>query len=167
MKSCRIAGSESRAIGPSAEPSTGRRASRARAGRECMTAAFEDGLLVPQRRRVAREEAHRDAVVAGGGEVDSVVGERRRIELVGDLQQQPGAVAGARIAARRAAMGQVRENLEPLLDDLVRRLTRQRGDEPEPAGVVLEAGSYSPWRFGNGISNVLQCWWCNEVVAGG
>ena len=41
-------------------------------------------------------------------------------------------------------MGQVLENFEPLLDDLVRRLTPQGGYEPEPTGIVFECGIVQP-----------------------
>src|SRR5207237_5334529 len=40
----------------------------------------------------------------------------------------------------RAAMGEVREDLQRPLDDVMRRGATQRGDEPETAGVVLEPG---------------------------
>ena len=71
--------------------------------------------------------------------------ERRRVELVRDLEEDARAVAGARIAPGRAAMGEVAEDLERLLDD--RRASAcpsRRRDEAEPTGVVLECGIIQP-----------------------
>ena len=57
-----------------------------------------------------------------------------------DLEQDAGAVAGVRVAARRAAVGQVAEDLERAGDDLVRGLALRVATKPEAAGVVLEVG---------------------------
>ena len=60
----------------------------------------------------------------------------------------PGAVAGERIAAARAAVGQVAQHLEPLLDDAVRPLALHVDDEADAAGVVLDARVAQPaWWF--------------------
>jgi len=58
---------------------------------------------------------------------------------VRDLQQDAGAVAHTRIGADRAAMLEIAENLQPILDDLVRLVAFDVGDESDAAGVVLEA----------------------------
>ena len=59
-------------------------------------------------------------------------------ELVRHLHQDAGAVAGQRIAAARAAMRQVLQNLQALLHDVVRLDAFDVGDEADAAGVVLE-----------------------------
>ena len=62
-------------------------------------------------------------------------------ELVGNLDQNAGAIAGFRIAAAGAAMRQVEQNLNSLADDVVTFLAADAGDEADPAGVVLVRGS--------------------------
>src|SRR5262249_39546782 len=65
-------------------------------------------------------------------------------EGVRDLYQDARAVAGERVAAARAAMGEIAQYLEPLLDDAVRGLTLHVDDEADAAGVVLEARIAQP-----------------------
>ncbi len=60
---------------------------------------------------LVREEAHRDAVAARRGQLLRDDGAEER---VGDLHQDAGAVAGARIGARGAAMLEVGEGLRGL-----------------------------------------------------
>jgi hypothetical protein len=61
------------------------------------------------------------------------------VVLVGDLDQDAGAVAHQLVGADRAAVIQVLEDLQPLLDDAVRLLALDMGDEADTAGVVLAA----------------------------
>ena len=56
---------------------------------------------------------------------------------MGNLNQDARAVAGLRIATRRAAMGQVDEDLKPLADDLVALFAANAGDQTHTAGIVL------------------------------
>ena len=89
------------------------------------------------------------ALLLGGAEGavgDAAEGEIVPVEGVRDLNQDACAVAGARIAPGGAAMGQVGEDLEPLLDDVVRRGAAKRCDEPETAGIALESGVVQPAR---------------------
>ncbi len=58
-------------------------------------------------------------------------------KLVRNLHQDPGAVAGARIGADRAAVLEVAQDREPVLDDLVRLASLDVGDEADAAGVML------------------------------
>ena len=58
-------------------------------------------------------------------------------ELVRDLHQDAGAVAGQRVGADGAAMGQVLQDLEAVLDDRVARPRLQVGDEADAAGIVF------------------------------
>ena len=53
------------------------------------------------------------------------------------LQQQPGAVTGFRIAAACAAMGEVNQYLEPLLDNVVGLAALDVGDKADTASIVL------------------------------
>src|SRR5262249_35287767 len=86
-------------------------------------------------RRVLREEAHGDAVVAGRRQLG---GHRGAEELVRQLEQDAGAVAGAGIASGGAAVGQVGEDLQRLRDRLVAGDAVEPGDASRTAGVVLE-----------------------------
>jgi hypothetical protein len=105
---------------------------------------FENRLLMTALGGVAREKAHRDRVVALCRQLDLVFGQGGAVEVVRDLEENPGSVARARIAAGGATVRQVGEDLETLLDDLVRRLTIERGDEPEPTRVVFKRWIVEP-----------------------
>ena len=76
----------------------------------------------------------------GGGSVKPSVGALAREELVRNLDQDAGAVAGFRIAAAGAAMRQVDQDLQSLEDDVVRLLALDVDHETDAAGVVLVAG---------------------------
>jgi hypothetical protein len=54
------------------------------------------------------------------------------------LDQDARAVAGQRVATRGAPVHEVPEDLDPLLDDVVRGLTLDVGHETGAAGIVLE-----------------------------
>src|SRR3546814_4527382 len=61
---------------------------------------------------VARHEAHRDRIVAGLRQDDSGPFRPVAQQFVGNLDQNPGAVANQRVSAHRAAMVDVEKNLE-------------------------------------------------------
>jgi hypothetical protein len=61
-------------------------------------------------------------------------------EGVRQLQEDAGAVPGVLLGSRRAAVLEVDEDLERLLDDRVRLSTLDVDDEPEATGVVLVPG---------------------------
>ncbi len=95
---------------------------------------------------VARHEQNADAVLAGGGKLDAerlgLAGE----ELVRDLHQDAGAVAGARVGADRAAVLEVAEDLQRVGDDLVRLAALDVGDEADAAGILVEPRIVEPLR---------------------
>ena len=95
-----------------------------------------------------RQEHHADAVGAGLGQNEAELGALAGEELVRDLNQDAGAVAGFRIASASAAMGQVDEDLDPLFDNVVRPLAVEVHDEAHAAGVVLVAGVIQSLGFG-------------------
>ena len=88
--------------------------------------------------RIARHEQGADRVFArlrqGEAEPVGLLGE----ELVRDLHQDAGAVAGARIGADRAAVLQIAQDGERVLDQLVRFLALDVGDEADAAGILVE-----------------------------
>src|SRR5262249_20790968 len=81
---------------------------------------LDDALALVALVHLGREEDHADRVLAGRRQLDA---QRLRLateEVVRDLEEDARAVAGERIAATRAAMREVLEDGEPLLDDRVR-----------------------------------------------
>ncbi len=111
---------------------------------------LEEVLELPAPRLVAREEADGDAVAAAVGELEV---DARPEERVRQLQEHPGAVARARVGARGAAVLEVLDRLQSLLDDLVRRHVVQARDERHAARIVLVAGvveAFSLWQGGLG-----------------
>ena len=61
-------------------------------------------------------------------------------KLVRHLQQHAGAVAGVHLRAAGAAVVQIREDLQALLQDRVRFAALDVDDEADAAGVMLEGG---------------------------
>ena len=98
---------------------------------------LEQLLELAPARGVAGQEALQHPVPSGGRqlEVDGLAQER-----VGHLHENPGTVAGERVGARRAAMLEVLQRGEGLVDHVVARLVVQARHEGHPAGVVLVAG---------------------------
>ena len=64
----------------------------------------------------------------------------RAQEAVGELDQHPGAVAGARVGARGAAVLEVVERGQRQVDDVVARLAVQASDAGDATAVVLIRG---------------------------
>ena len=89
--------------------------------------------------RLDGQEHHADAVLAGGRQGEAELGALAGEELVRNLDEDAGAVAGFRVAAAGAAVGQVDENLDALDDDVVGFLALDAGDEANSAGIVLMA----------------------------
>ncbi len=95
------------------------------------------------------QEADGDAVAPGLGQLEVHVRAKERMR---HLQQHPGAVTGARVGARRAAVLEVLDGLQPLLDDLVDGDVVQPRDERDTARVVLVARvveAVGLWRQGS------------------
>ena len=84
-----------------------------------------------------RQKAHGHAVGAWFGQLHAQLGALAHKEGVGNLNEDAGAVASLRIAACRAAMGEVDENLEALADDLVAFFAADVRDQAHAAGIVL------------------------------
>jgi hypothetical protein len=59
-------------------------------------------------------------------------------KLVRDLHQDAGAVAHARVRPDRAAMLEVAEDAQAVLDDLVRPAAFDVGDEADAAGILVQ-----------------------------
>ena len=83
-----------------------------------------------------------------GGQREAEPRALAREELVGNLDQHAGAVAGFRVAAAGAAVRQVDEDLDALEDDVVGLLAVDVDHEADAAGVVLVARIVEPLRLG-------------------
>ena len=90
--------------------------------------------------RLARHEQLPDGVVARVRQLEVGLGCLAEKKLVRDLHQYAGAVAHARIGAHRAAVFEIAEDLQPVLDDLVRLAAFDVGDEADAAGILVERG---------------------------
>ena len=87
---------------------------------------------------VARHEQIADRVFARLRQLEAELGGLLGEELVRDLHQDAGAVAHARVGADRAAMLEIAEDAQAVLDDLVRLAALDVGDEADAAGVLVE-----------------------------
>jgi hypothetical protein len=69
------------------------------------------------------------------------------------LNEDAGAVASLRVATRRAAMGEIDENLKALADDLVALFAAYVCDQAHAAGIV-----FIPWMI------EALCLWSAETT---
>ena len=84
-----------------------------------------------------RQKHHAHRVAARRRQLHPQLGALPGKELVRNLNQHAGAVAGLRIAAAGSAMLQVLQHLDALLHDCVALCALDVGDKPETAGVML------------------------------
>jgi hypothetical protein len=84
-----------------------------------------------------RQKGHAYGVCAGVGEFETQLGALFREELVGNLEENASAISGFGIASACAAVGQVEQDLDSLLYDLVAFVAEKVGHESDAAGVVL------------------------------
>ena len=90
--------------------------------------------------RIARHEERADRVFAGLGQGKTEPFRLLGEELLRDLHQNAGAVACARIGTDRAAMFEIAEDGERVLDQFMRGAALDVGDEADSAGILLERG---------------------------
>ena len=86
---------------------------------------------------VLRHEDEADGILAGRGQGEALLGHLLDEEGVRDLHQHAGAVAHQRVGADGAAMLEVLEDGEAVLDDLVAGAVLQVDDEADAAGIML------------------------------
>ncbi len=89
--------------------------------------------------RVARQEDDAAAVLAGRGQRDACLAAHLFVEGMRHLQQHAGTVTGIDFAAARAAVVQVLQYLDRLLEDAMRLVAIEVDDEPLAARVMLVA----------------------------
>ena len=76
-----------------------------------------------------------------------------------NLNQNARAVARLRIAARRAAMGQVDQHLKTLADNLVALFAANARDQPHAAGIVLIPRVIEPLCLGSAVTSDWKYPW--------
>src|SRR5262249_52858214 len=87
---------------------------------------------------IARHEQLADRVFARLGQLEAeLVGDLDE-ELVWDLYQDAGAVAGARIGTDRAAVLKIAKNRQCIVDDLVRTAALDVGNEADAVRILVE-----------------------------
>jgi hypothetical protein len=90
-------------------------------------------------RLVLRHEDMADGIFAGLRQDDALQRHFLAEEAVGNLHENARAIAHQGIGADGAAMRQVFEDEQAVLDDLVRLLALHMRDEADAAGIVLVA----------------------------
>ncbi len=98
--------------------------------------------------RILWHEQRADGVFAGGGQLEADLGGLAREEGVGDLHQDAGAVAEARIGADGAAMLEIAEHAQRVGDDLMRLPALDVGDEADAAGILFQRRIVQAFGFG-------------------
>ena len=105
---------------------------------------LDEQLALLARGGGGRQEDHADAVLAGIRQFHVSIGRGAPEELVRDLEQNAGPVAGTGIAALRTTVVQIIENLQSLLNDAVGLVAFDVDHEPDPAAVFLEPRIVEP-----------------------
>ncbi len=83
------------------------------------------------------QEDHAHAILAWRRQLDAAEGHFFAIELVGQLDQDAGAIAHQRVGTHRAAVIQVAQDQQTLLDDLVALAPLDVRHKTHAAGVVF------------------------------
>jgi hypothetical protein len=112
-----------------------------------------------------RQKDHPHPVLAGMRKRDSGITGRALEELMGNLQEDPRAIARARVTPLSTAMGKIFENLQALVDDAMRFLAFDIDDKAHPARILLLPGIVEPLLWGESwnvhvpylIKNVEKC----------
>jgi hypothetical protein len=105
---------------------------------------LEDRLLAGGRGAIRRQEHHAHRVAPGRGELDPETGAHATEEAIRNLDQQAGPIPGIGVAAAGAAVAQVDQDLDALLDDVVLGLPVHPRHEADAAGVMLESRVIQP-----------------------
>ena len=99
--------------------------------------ALKHAFTVQARMLLYRQECHADRVLSRLGQSNAKRFTLAHEKLVRNLNQHAGTVAGFGIAPAGAAVSQVDEDLNSLLDDLMALVSTNAGDEAHAAGIVL------------------------------
>jgi hypothetical protein len=98
-----------------------------------------------------RQKGHANGILAGCRQAESQGLAFAREKLMWDLNQQSGAITGFRIASAGAAVCEVDQNLDALLDDLMALLTSDAGDKADATSIVLMRRIVKTLRWGQAV----------------
>ncbi len=87
-----------------------------------------------------RQEYHSHAVLAARRQLYPPCGHVGTVEFIRDLDQQPGAVTHQLVRANRAAVIEILQDQQALLDDRMGTLPLDMSHETDATGVVFTAG---------------------------
>ena len=148
MNTCRCTGSVPFTISESEELSVGTERQPSSSRPSSLTIARPHALAVGAQALVARHEDVADGVAAGRRQVEAELLALLLEEVVRDLNEHAGAVAGQRVGAHGAAVLEIGENLQRVGNDLMRLAALQVGDEADAARIVLVRRVVKPLRSG-------------------
>ena len=111
---------------------------------ELLLAGLARGVLLGQ-------EHHAHAVLAMRRQLHALRGQLGTVERVRNLDQDAGAVAHQGIGSHGAAVIQVLQDQQALVDDVVRLAALDVGNEPDAAGIVLIGGVVQALCGGRGM----------------
>jgi hypothetical protein len=109
-------------------------------GDDLLGQPFAAAPLLPDTRQIQ----HADGILAGLGDGGKILGAFVPEELMGNLQQDSGAVATIRVAADRSAMLDIGQYIQSLTYQKMTALPFDVGHEADPAGFVLIPGVVKP-----------------------
>jgi hypothetical protein len=84
-----------------------------------------------------RQERHSDAVRTRLRQFESKFRAFPGVEIVGDLNQDPCAIASFGVATTGSTMRQIQQNLDSVTYNVVAFFTTDAGYEADPAGIML------------------------------
>jgi len=108
---------------------------------------------------IRREEAHTDGVGTGCREGEAEPGGDGTEVVVGDLQEDAGAIPGGGIRASRSAVGKVEQSAKGELHDIMGALAGDIDDAGEAAGIVLERWIIEALPAGRSEMEAHRCSW--------
>ncbi len=117
-----------------------------------LTVRFEFLLAGETRRVFLRQKDHPDAVFARGRQRNALARHFLAIERVGNLDQDPRAIAHQRVGTDGAPVVEVFEDLQTLFDDAVAFLALDMGDKADTAGVMFIGRIVEPCAAGTEAS---------------
>ena len=100
---------------------------------------------------VHRQEHHGHAIAAQLAQLHPQPVALQRKKRVRDLDQNSRAIARFRIAAGRAAMGEIDQDLQALANNVVTLLAADARDQTHATGIVLIPRVIEPLRCGNAV----------------
>src|SRR5262249_54792083 len=109
----------------------------------------EDLLDLPAPRLFTRHEQHTDRILARSRQREAEFSGLLGKEPVRNLNQNAGAVAGARIGAHGASMFEVQQNSQRVRNDRVRLPSFDVGNEADATRVLVEGWIIKALRGGN------------------